>query len=367
MAEVKTGSSVQGGLLVFLRRPFFKHVFAWLGYYLILCCSLVVTYPDDWVTTVTDTCFQGLIYIASFYTIYHAVFAQVQHREKMVGIIVAIANLALIYVITLFAVHFLHTYLLPLLPGERLLVANYAIAPILATDVLFSFLQFVLYAYLFSQFNRRIRSEALLRKEQNQKLELQNAKLKTEYDYLKSQINPHFLYNTLNFLYSKSLKQDKEMAQGISHLSDLMRYSLDAGGQEGKVLLADEVMQIENYISLQQFRFSQQLCIRFLHDEEIPETINILPHSLLTLVENAFKYGVTDDPAHPLNITLTLKPGSMLFEVRNKISHRQADRGGTGIGLENLQKRLALEYAGRHIYRVENDGTDYAVLLALHL
>jgi two-component system, LytTR family, sensor kinase len=191
-------------------------------------------------------------------------------------------------------------------------------------------------------------------------------KLQVHYNYLKSQINPHFLYNTLSFFYSRLLKQDKETANGLAALSDIMRYSLTAGNSDGKVALEQEMEQIENYIALQQMRFSGALHIRFTHHPP-PAHFTIIPHALITLVENAFKHGVTDDAQHPLLIKLTTTENQLNFTIHNKKSYRQKDEASGGIGLQNLKDRLQLTYANKYSYSVKEDDLYYDTELKIKL
>lgn len=192
-------------------------------------------------------------------------------------------------------------------------------------------------------------------------------KLTVEYNYLKSQINPHFLYNTLSFFYSRLLKQDKETANGLAALSDIMRYSLTAGNSEGKVPLEQEVEQIENYISLQQMRFSNNLHIQF---DYVPNGQHgkflIIPHSLITLVENAFKHGIADDPDYPLQLRLATNENSIFFSTNNKKAYRENDKGG-GIGLKNLKERLELAHTNKYSLLVKKDDTSYNIELTILL
>jgi LytS/YehU family sensor histidine kinase len=209
-----------------------------------------------------------------------------------------------------------------------------------------------------------VQSEKVLQVAQAEKFQLSNEKLKTEYDYLKSQINPHFLYNTLGYFYSKMLRLDKPSAEGLATLSDLMRYSLDTGDAVGKVFLSEEVQQVKNYIALQQLRFHHALHIRFSHNE-IPETIKIIPHALITIVENAFKYGIASEAEFPIQIDLNVENNTIRFEVTNHVSHQSKDRSSTGIGLKNLVQRLALEYPGKHSYRVDSNDKIYATYVKI--
>jgi LytS/YehU family sensor histidine kinase len=190
---------------------------------------------------------------------------------------------------------------------------------------------------------------------QSQNLRLQNEKLKAEYNFLKAQINPHFLYNTLNFFYAKTATTDPKTAEGISLLTDIMRYSLQEGGPDSKVPLKDEIAHLKNYINLQQMRFNNTLNILF-KDEVRAADCRVLPHIFITLVENAFKHGEINNPMYPLEISLTEKDDQLLFSVRNKIRNGPVDSQSTGVGLNNIRTRLKMEYGDAA--RLENSQTE---------
>ncbi|HAD14804.1 MAG TPA: hypothetical protein DCF33_20445, partial [Saprospirales bacterium] len=135
--------------------------------------------------------------------------------------------------------------------------------------------------------------EALVQRRilQEQKLQLEMEKSQANFNFLKAQINPHFLHNTLNFLYAKSLPYSEELSEGILTLSDIMRYALDEQTrQDGKALLADEVEHVNNVIKINQLRFENQLQVHFTVQGSL-EGLRIAPFVLITLVENAFKHG----------------------------------------------------------------------------
>jgi two-component system, LytTR family, sensor kinase len=343
-----------------MKSTLLKHFLVWFIYQTIQCLIFYMSWPNHW-AQMFDNTFQFILYIALFYLLYYSVFKAYSVDKN---IIVAIINYLLCFVIILFLVHFSFSYFLPLLGNRDSHIIYYKMGKGLVQDVLSNYIQFSVYAYLYWQFAKRVQLEQVLRVEQTEKLLLANAKLKTEYDYLQSQINPHFLYNTLDFFYAKMLKQDKPTAEGIATLSDLMRYSLDTGNADGKVQLQDEVEQIENYMHLQQMRFNNSLYIQLKHTA-IPKGITIIPHALITLVENAFKYGITDDAANPVQINLDATAQKVHFTVTNKISHRNRERGGTGIGLQNLTKRLQLEYSNKCQYLVTTTADTYTTELII--
>ncbi|MBL7726178.1 MAG: histidine kinase [Dinghuibacter sp.] len=195
-----------------------------------------------------------------------------------------------------------------------------------------------------------------------------NAKLTAEYNHLKAQVNPHFLFNTLNSFYSATEPVLPETAKGIMLLSDIMRYSLETGGHDGKVPLNDELLHLQYYIELMQFRFNNELNIKGnlfskgqLNKIELVEHWRILPHLLITIAENAFKHG---DNSFPFEMNLTLTGQQLHFVFKNTIGLRKSI-SGTGIGVNNMIQRIHFTYGtdGRFISSVEE--SDYIAELFL--
>jgi hypothetical protein len=182
--------------------------------------------------------------------------------------------------------------------------------------------------------------------------------------FLKSQINPHFLFNSLNFLYAQVYPHSERAAQGILLLSDTMRYALHEDS-DGKVMLSQEVKHLHNYIALNQLRFNNSLQIDF---EVVGSThfLLIIPLVLITFVENCVKHGELTDAAHPLTIRLTLVQNQLTFLTHNK-KRRGPREKSTGIGLANTRKRLALMYPGRHTLTLTDEPDFYTCHLALTL
>ncbi|GAA4445335.1 sensor histidine kinase [Ravibacter arvi] len=212
------------------------------------------------------------------------------------------------------------------------------------------------FAYWYARRNHEI--------EQNQQL-LEKAVLNARLASLKNQINPHFLYNTLSFLYTKALPLSRELSEAIADLSDMMRYSLEEAGENGQVDLSREVAHLRNFIQIHQFRFEHRLHIKF----EVGGSLNgysIMPLLLITFVENAFKHGRLDDPDHPLCIQLQVNATELFFSVSNRKSSGRKERS-SGIGLPNVRNRLELAYPKAHTLVIENGRDDYRVSLHLTL
>ncbi|MFD2245183.1 sensor histidine kinase [Pontibacter ruber] len=190
--------------------------------------------------------------------------------------------------------------------------------------------------------------------------ELENQKLSAELNFLKSQVNPHFLFNTLNNIYSLAYKQSPETPDAIMKLSLLMRYMLYESN-DTLVSLQKEVDHIQNFIDLQKLRLREQTSIRFNVEGELAGK-QIAPMMLMTLVENAFKHGLVSKNEVGIILNLEVHDNYLLFStINNTSSHKKREFGG--IGLQNLKQRLNLLYPNRHeLTFEEKEGTFYAAL-----
>ncbi len=192
---------------------------------------------------------------------------------------------------------------------------------------------------------------------QEQKLQLEMEITQANFNFLKAQINPHFLHNTLNFLYAKSLPYSPELSEGILTLSDIMRYALnEETRKDGKAPLKDEVEHVHNMIRISQLRFNNTLNINFRVTGSV-DGLMIAPLVLITLVENAFKHGDLKNSDFPVDIQLQVEPGKLYCRCSNK-KKTEPNQLSTGIGLDNIKKRLDLTY-GEHYQMVIKDEPDF--------
>lgn len=211
-----------------------------------------------------------------------------------------------------------------------------------------------------------LRIEKKERKQLEQKsLQLETKNTQANYNFLKAQINPHFLHNTLNFFYAKSLPYSTELSEGILTLSEIMRYSLtNVEDVEGKVPLADEIEHVRNVIKINQMRFSDKLKLNF-EVSGIVEGLRIIPFVLITIVENALKHGELKDANDPTIISLAVKPGAIHFYCHNKKKTGPKELS-TGLGLDNTRKRLDLAYGNNYTLDVKETTTYYTTELTIH-
>jgi two-component system, LytTR family, sensor kinase len=193
---------------------------------------------------------------------------------------------------------------------------------------------------------------------------LENEKLTAELAFLKSQINPHFLFNSLNNIYSLAYQKSAQTPEAILKLSEIMRYMLYESN-DNMVDLAKEIRYLENYIELQKLRFKDQSFVQFEISGD-PENQVIMPLVLISFVENAFKHGVATDVKNPILITIKIEHGKLFFQVINKKGDFNKDVTG-GIGLLNVQRRLDLVYKDKYNLDIENTEESYTCVLNLNL
>lgn len=195
------------------------------------------------------------------------------------------------------------------------------------------------------------------KEKQAQELLIENKK--TELAYLRSQMNPHFLFNTLNNIYSLVYQKSEKSLPALEKLTAMLRYGLYEG--EDKVALEKEINNIQNFINLEEMRYAFPLNIHFKIDGNI-ETIKLPPFLLLPIIENAFKHG---DMKKVLDIDLKVLDKQLRFEVKNQIKIKQKDRLG-GIGLENIKKRLKLIYNQDYQFLINKNETNFGILLVIN-
>ena len=202
---------------------------------------------------------------------------------------------------------------------------------------------------------------------QNKILETQLQLKEQELHYLKMQIHPHFLFNTLNTIYGFALKQSVQTPDIILKLSNLLDYILYQVNKP-RVSLREEVLHIKEYIELEKIRFKDTLKVIFVSDE-IDERIQIAPMLLIPFVENAFKHGSLIDGFLQIEIKVTVEDYRLNFIIRNTvIKDDEKENGNGGIGLENIRKRLDLNYQGNYILDINKEGKWYLTeLLILNL
>jgi LytS/YehU family sensor histidine kinase len=208
----------------------------------------------------------------------------------------------------------------------------------------------------------RVIQEWLGTEKRNQ--EIENEKLVTELSFLKSQINPHFLFNTLNNIYSLALVKSDATAGAVLKLSSIMRYVLNETKHDW-VPLEKEVEFVNHFIDLQKVRLTDKMAIKFSVSGNV-EGKQIAPLILIPFVENAFKFGVSTKEQAEIILDLKAENGTISFYTRNRIFKTENANGdNTSIGLKNTRRRLELLYPERHTLTVNEEGNHFVVNLIL--
>lgn len=196
---------------------------------------------------------------------------------------------------------------------------------------------------------------------------LKQEKLAAELKFLKAQIHPHFLFNTLNNLYALTLKKSSKAPEVVLKLSELLDYMLYECNVP-KVTLEKEIAMLENYIALEKIRYGDDLKIDFKIDNEVKGLL-ISPMLLLPLVENAFKHGVSKEIHEKLiEINLNTNKGLLEFSIENSKDSKSINSKNSyteGIGLRNVIRRLELVYKDKHQLKIDDKGGSFKVLLSV--
>jgi two-component system sensor histidine kinase AlgZ len=191
--------------------------------------------------------------------------------------------------------------------------------------------------------------------------------LTAELNYLKSQINPHFLFNTLHNLNSLVYAGAKNANEVIIKLSNIMRYMIYESGKE-RVALSSEIEYMNDYIHLESIRLNNSFKLDFTITGPV-EKINIAPLMLITFLENAFKHGVSDqEPDCWIDVKLSVDSRQLTYRVSNKkIRNVKQNKLKSGFGLDNVKKRLELSYPDKYALVVDDREDTYSINLTLQL
>ncbi len=344
------------------------HIGAWLLYIAFIFGANLITHPD------LQLLLTVLFFIPLCITFYMAIFFLNKFREK--GLVGIVASFIITFIIM---AGFGYLFIYIILPTWGLILYGTTSVQHYLKSAVLGFVQYFSYALLYFYVRELFRKEKRLRKVEADKLqnELENARLKEqelqaqkdklamEFAYLRAQINPHFLHNALNVLFEQAMDYSTELASNISKLSRIMRYSLDNIEQStDKVPVEKELEQLNLLLEFHHLRFADTKLIRYKVEGK-PNGQMVPPLSLVTVVENAFKYGDLKDPQHPLRINVELEERLVSFRCRNKIRANPLTISSHNIGLSNLKKRLNVGFAGRYDMEVNKDELFYELVLTI--
>jgi len=295
----------------------------------------------------------GVVNIAVFYTNYLLILPTFLNRKRYVWCSIAIILLVIISTfIKCGLAYYFHNIVLVRNEGKYVMEFWEYFSSAFFVSCFFVFLSTILKFIIDWFLNEKIKTN------------LENEKLISELAFLKSQINPHFLFNSLNNIYSLAYQKSEKTPEAVMKLSEIMRYMLYESN-EATVNLDDEIRYVKNYIELQKLRFKDNAYIKFEIDGDTHDK-KITPLVLISFVENAFKHGVASDKDNPITIVLNTTAKKLFFQVVNKKSNQNKDETG-GIGLQNVKRRLDLLYKGNYRLHIEDNEVIYNCELYLDL
>ena len=340
------------------------HIFFWSAF---LTYEIVVgSYYAGKLSSFWDYAGHYILYISLFYFNAHIVFSYALNdkRKNYFLLMLFIIGEFTLYIILKLGLYYLyHIFNILIIPSytqpKRFLMDS------IWRGVYFTFLST---GYWFALTTIRNRDkiadlENLKLKNELQNQALEKSLLTAENAYLKSQINPHFLLNTLNFLYNSIAKFSEKTADSVLLLSDIMRYALTSTDADGKVRLDQEIDNIESFLKLNQARFNQRLCIDYEIDGDT-YGLRIIPLVLITFVENVFKYADLLNSSNPAKISIQIVENTLLFSTYN-LKRKSVQFDSHGIGIENVKSRLDNYYQYELI--IDDDETEYKLMLKVNL
>ncbi|MCD6065986.1 MAG: sensor histidine kinase [Bacteroidetes bacterium] len=194
----------------------------------------------------------------------------------------------------------------------------------------------------------------------------QKEKISAELSYLRAQINPHFLFNTLNSIYSMAIDNSENTATAVVKLSAMMRYAITEAHKD-TVPLEKEINYIADYIDLQNYRLGHTVKLSHRVSGD-PVGKKIAPLILISIVENAFKYGVNPEENSSIMVDLTVHEYFLVFLVRNnKVRTNVKEDEKSGVGIENTKNQLNMIYPGKYKFEIQENPREFSVLLTLQL
>src|SRR6218665_1843838 len=318
------------------------HAAFWIAYTGI---TFFANYIADPKVTIT-----GAIFYMSLFWI-----GRYKKMGTMLSVITFITTLLFLAIIT-------YMYIYKALPAAKLqLYTTNEVRHFIKYTIL-GYIQFYAYALLYYVGNGLFNSERQLRitREQNFIKEIENARLKeqelkAQYAFLRAQVNPHFLYNSLNTIFSKAQEYSDDLAENISKLARMMRYSFETIENENDAVSVEKELQnLQLLLDINHIRFEGEKLVGYSVEGIVTDQV-IPPLSLITIVENAFKYGDLSDPRHPLTIKVRLTQGQLYFYCGNRKSSRQLNVSSTNIGIANLKKRMDISLPGKYDIRTTDE------------
>jgi len=322
------------GEIIKNKRQFFIHIFIWGILYSVILFFVYAEIKD----ITLKVCFRITFTAVIFYTNYSLLVPYFLLKKKILPYLFCVVILLLISYLIILNVFGFEFY-----DSRNLLDKR----PSKFTIIIFFNSVIIIIGTIIRLYEQWIENDRI-----NKEIEVK--KNKTELESLKNQLNPHFLFNSLNSIYSLSTKKSNDTPEAVIMLSELMRYMLYKANDK-KVLLKDELQYIENYIKLQHIRIAKNKNVK-INIKGVISTQKISPLLFISYIENAFKYGTDFNGNTEIEIDISVKDNELQFKCVNIIGNRSKDEESSGIGMQNTKNRLELLYPNKHwLTTIEND------------
>jgi two-component system LytT family sensor kinase len=339
-------------LIRFVQNRTLRHAAFWLSFFMLYALSLYINQHSPLFAFVTSaistSCYALIVYTNLLYLIPNFL-TEKKFGQYSLLLILSVFIFTSLKVFTLHALYFQH-------PQQQVQV--------LKDQAYMYFLNFIvaggvtLYKIVTDWF-----------KQQKEHQLLQTQTMQSELKFLRSQINPHFLFNTLNNLYALTLKKSDKAPDIVLKLSDMMRYMLYECNEK-QVFLYKEVNYLQNYLELERLRQGKHMDISFAVNGKVGEH-TIAPLMFIPFVENSFKHGVSNQIASGfVNIVMDIEGEHLHLHIENSkpvMPPMQEPRRSGGIGLVNVRRRLNILYPGQHTLEIQDSPTVYSVDLTIQL
>jgi sensor histidine kinase YesM len=323
--------------LLKIDKKIFYHFAVWLAYGIFMYFTNLLTKPDA-------TLGRVLLYMVPFViTFYLSVICLNLYQEK--GVIWSIASFFIVFFVM---ASFGYLYIYFFLPSFKVIVFSTTEFKPFLQGALSGYVRYFSFALLYFYIGKVAKNKQALHKIEQDRLTTEKAKLQYEYAFLRSQINPHFLHNTLNTLFSQALKLSPVLAENILKLSSLMRYSMEAlEFESGKVSVKKELDHLQTLVDVYQLRFEGMAPILFEVEGDLNNQM-VPPLSFITIAENAFKYGDLSSTTSPVVLRVVLQSEEVYFTATNKINENPLAVSSSNIGMSNLAKRLDISFKNKY-------------------
>lgn len=361
------------------RNRILLHLLMWTSFSILLFLSYKLAYQLSNFNALIFTIRMAVVNASVFYLFFYAILPQIISGKRLQSIFFLVFSLPLCILIWTFLTYafslLYHRLGFEVQNGElKGAVSNAAAQTIFQaislkrmlsqTIIIISLLSPFFFIKILYEISKLYRKNLKIQNEKSA-LEIQNINI--ERDFLKAQLNPHFLFNTLNNLYGLALKKDDSTPEVILNLSEIMSYTLYESNSE-KVPLQKELAFLKNYFELEKMRYPKDSNIHCeIEGEDQVHSLKIAPLLTFTFIENAFKYGLKSNTDPYIKMHINIHNQKLEFRLENDAELMSKSVKLGGIGIENIKKRLQLLYPNQYDLQIKNDYDKFEVSLKINL